>query len=119
MTSRIKQHYNAILTMDPKKQKAMVVLMIIVGLVAVPAVGIAGGASGGHEDDFSEIWDVLVDWTQGVLGRIVALTMILVGIVMGVARQSIMAFVMGPAAGMGLFYASDIINAIMTASMVS
>lgn len=114
--------YASAVTFDPVKQKKTMVAMlaVMVAIVAVaPTTALAGAIANPADQDFSEIWDVMVEWTQGILGRIIALTMILVGIVMGVARQSIMAFVMGPVAGMGLFYAPDIIDGIMGASMLN
>ncbi|MCK7553391.1 TraA family conjugative transfer protein [Marinobacter goseongensis] len=83
-------------------------------LLALPSIAMASGA-GGRE--FDDIWDTLEGWVQGTLGRIIALVMVLVGIVFGIARQNIMAFVMGPAAGIGLFYAPSVIQSIMGASL--
>jgi hypothetical protein len=52
-------------------------------------------------------------WMTGILGRII--TFIVVGLVAGVMRQSIMGFVVGIAAGLGVFVAPDIIDNIVTA----
>uniref|UniRef100_UPI0035A29C16 TraA family conjugative transfer protein n=1 Tax=Klebsiella pneumoniae TaxID=573 RepID=UPI0035A29C16 len=57
----------------------------------------AHAGTGGKE--FDDIWTTITDWTQGTLGRIIAGSMILVGIVGGIARQSIMAFAMGIGGG--------------------
>lgn len=73
--------------------------------------------AGGGGDEFNEVWDTLEDWTTGSLGKIIAGAMILVGIIGGVARQSLMAFAIGIAGAMGLNYAPDIISAVMTSSI--
>lgn len=83
-------------------------------LLLIPSLALAGNAGG---QEFDDIWDTLEGWVQGTLGRIIALVMVLVGIVFGIARQNIMAFVMGPAAGIGLFYAPSVIQSIMGASL--
>ena len=70
-----------------------------------------------HADDFDDIWQTIVGWTQGSLGRVIAGAMILVGIIGGIARQSLMAFAIGIAGGMGLTYAPNIINTVIGASI--
>jgi conjugal transfer pilus assembly protein TraA len=48
-------------------------------------------------------------------GRILAITFVAVGLVGGVVRGSIMGFVLGIAAGLGLYTAPTVIDAIVTA----
>jgi conjugal transfer pilus assembly protein TraA len=67
---------------------------------------------------FDEVWDTLVDWTQGTLGKIIAGAMVLVGIVSGVARQSLMAFAIGIGGGMGLYYTPDVIETVVGATLL-
>lgn len=74
-------------------------------------------AVAGGGDEFDDVWDRLEDWTTGTLGKIIAGAMILVGIIGGVARQSLMAFAVGIAGAMGLNYAPEIVGTIMTASI--
>lgn len=66
---------------------------------------------------FDDVWETLVAWTQGTFGRIVAGAIILVGIVAGVARQSLMAFAVGIAGGMGLYNIPGIIETIVSATL--
>lgn len=73
--------------------------------------------AGGGGEEFEEVWKTIEDWTTGSLGKIIAGAMILVGIIGGVARQSLMAFALGIAGAMGLNYAPDIISAVMTSSI--
>jgi len=54
---------------------------------------------------------------QGTLGRVVAGAMVLVGIVGGVVRQSIMAFATGIGGGVGLYNTPKIIESIMSATL--
>lgn len=57
------------------------------------------------------------DWTQGTLGRIVAGAMVLVGIVGGIARQSLMAFALGIGGGMGLYNTPTVVESVMSATL--
>lgn len=97
---------------ENSKQRMMVTAGVV--LVAALAAGSAMAGSGG--DEFSTVYDTLVEWTQGTLGRIISIAMILVGLVAGVVRQSIMALVVGLAGGMGLYNAPTVIEAVMTAT---
>ncbi|MBS9962865.1 TraA family conjugative transfer protein, partial [Vibrio alginolyticus] len=63
------------------------------------------------------VWDTLKDWTQGTLGRIVAGAMVLVGIVGGIARQSLMAFALGIGGGMGLYNTPTVVESVMSATL--
>lgn len=76
----------------------------------------ASAFAGGGGDDFMPVWQELSDWTQGYLGQVIAGAMILVGVIAGIARQSLMAFAIGIAAGLGLSFAPDIIEGLMGAS---
>nr|BET98777.1 hypothetical protein TCT1_36980 [Xenorhabdus sp. TCT-1] len=73
--------------------------VMVIAFLLVPDQAHAG--TGGTA--FDDVWVTLKDWTQGTLGRIVAGAMILVGVVGGIARQSLMAFAMGIGGGMGLY----------------
>ena len=88
--------------------------LILAGLMlAAPELALAG--AGGAE--FQGAYDMLTGWMTGILGRIIAITFIVVGLVAGVMRQSIMGFVVGIAAGLGVFVAPDIIDNIVTATL--
>ena len=82
-------------------------------LLAAPETVLAG--AGGTESQGA--YDMLTGWMTGILGRIIAITFIVVGLVAGVMRQSIMGFVVGVAAGLGVFVAPDIIDSIVTATL--
>jgi len=82
-------------------------------LLAAPETVLAG--AGGAE--FQGAYDMLTGWMTGILGRIIAVAFIVVGLVAGVMRQSIMGFVVGIAAGLGVFVAPDIIDNIVTATL--
>src|SRR5690606_11281929 len=67
--------------------------------------------------ELAGIWGRWVGWVQGTLGRIIPLIMIIVGVVYGIRQQNIMAFVMGPAAGIGLYYSPSIIEGLVGAGI--
>lgn len=97
-------------------------LLLVIALVAVfllmPETAWAGSDTAGDTDgeEFIGIYDWLKGAIQGTLGKLLALAIIAVGIGVGVVRQSIMAFVIGIGAAIGLYNVPNIIDAIMTAT---
>lgn len=88
-----------------------------IGLIALSLLISDAAYAGGGGAEFDDVWATLREWTEGTLGRIVAGAMILVGIIGGIARQSLMAFAMGVAGGMGLYNTPTIIETIMSATL--
>ncbi|EIC22795.1 TraA family conjugative transfer protein [Thiorhodovibrio frisius] len=82
-------------------------------VLLLPDTALAG--AGGTE--FQATYDMLIGWMTGLLGRIIAVAFIIVGLIAGVARQSIMSFAIGIAAGLGLFMAPDIVDAVVSATL--
>jgi conjugal transfer pilus assembly protein TraA len=93
-------------------------LMARVGVVSVVAAAASAPAVASTTNtDFDAVFLTLKDWTEGSLGRVLAISMILIGITMGVARQSIMAFAVGIAAGLGLYTAPTVIESVVSATL--
>lgn len=90
-------------------------LFLGLALLAVMLSPEAHAGAGGSA--FDSVWETVKDWTQGTLGRVIAGAMILVGIVGGIARQSLMAFALGIGGGMGLYNAPDVVESIMSATI--
>ncbi len=89
--------------------KQMVFAMV--AMLALPAMASTANT------DFDAVFTTLKDWVEGSLGRVLAIAMIIIGITMGVARQSIMAFAIGIAAGLGLYTAPAIIESIVAVTI--
>ena len=87
------------------------------GVALMLTVTESNALAGTGGDSFDSIWVTLTDWMQGTLGRVVAGSMVLVGIVSGIVRQSIMSFATGVGGGVGLYNTPTIIESIMTATL--
>lgn len=98
-----------------KVSKSTAQALLVVGLMCATQFALAG--TGG--DTFDSIWITLTEWMQGTLGRVVAGSMVLVGIVSGIVRQSIMSFATGVGGGVGLYNTPTIIDSIMTATLAA
>lgn len=79
------------------------------------AAAYAGGATTGGSE-FSEIWDLIEGWSQGFLGRILALGALVVGIAFGLVRQSVIAAVVGISMAIVLQYGPSVIEGIVTST---
>jgi conjugal transfer pilus assembly protein TraA len=89
--------------------------LLVLGVwMLFPHVAHAASTNGPLEDVYTN----LTEWTQGNVGKTIALGMILVGIVAGIARQSLMAFAVGIGAGLGLYNAGTIIDTIFQATLI-
>lgn len=109
MNFAVSQHSD----LSASRTASMLLLMAGLALISTSVMAGAGGV------EFDDVWAVLVEWTEGTLGRIVAIVMILVGVIGGIARQSLFAFVTGIAGGMGLYNAPTIVESVMTATLAS
>ena len=92
-------------------------LAVVFAAIFLLAPDTAHAASKGGGSEFQDIWDKLVIWSGGYLGKIIALTMILIGIFYGLARQSIMSFALGIGTAMGLVYAPGVVDNIFSATL--
>ncbi|EOU3901972.1 TraA family conjugative transfer protein [Providencia sp. DFU6] len=72
---------------------------------------------GTEQSGFKEVWMQITAYMQGSLGRVLVGLIVVVGIAAAVVRQSLMTFAVAVGAAIGLYYAPDIINGIMTSSV--
>lgn len=97
--------------------KTTAILATTVLCISAAQAATSGTPGVGGADAFNSVWTTVKSWTQGTLGKVMALVMILVGIAAGIARQSLMGFVVGAGSGIGLYSAPLVIESIMGASL--
>ncbi|MFP4864654.1 TraA family conjugative transfer protein [Providencia rettgeri] len=100
---------NAVRTIQTQRLMTIGALGLMALMISEPSFAGTGG------DAFTDVWDTLKDWTQSI-GTIVA-AMVLVGIVGGIARQSLMAFALGIGGGMGLYNTPTVVESVMSATL--
>ena len=83
---------------------------LLITLLSTECLAGTGGSS-----EFGNIYTLLTGWLQGILGRILAVTFVMVGLVAGVMRGSMMGLVLGIACGLGVYTAPTVIDNIVTA----
>ncbi len=84
-----------------------------VSLMAFSANDAVAGTQG--SDVFGDAYQQVAGFTQGFLGKLVTLLMIVTGLIMGIARQSIMSLVVGVGMGIALFNAPAVVSQLVGA----
>lgn len=97
------------------KKSLLMAAAMAAAATAVIAPDLVQAGTGGTE--FAGVWTTLTDWVQGTLGRIAAGAFVLVGIIAGVARQSLMAFAVGIGGGVGLYNTPSILDNVLSATL--
>lgn len=98
------------------KLKALFTSKAFLASAAVAAVALAPEAMAGTGGtEFDDIYTLLVGWTQGTLGKIIALGMFMVGLSAGIVNQSIVSVVTGIGGALALYYGPTVINGVVAA----
>ncbi|MEX6163055.1 TraA family conjugative transfer protein [Proteus mirabilis] len=94
------------------------VLFVVLAVLCIAALAVMFAYGKGTEQSgFKEVWMQITAYMQGSLGRVLVGLIVVVGIAAAVVRQSLMTFAVAVGAAIGLYYAPDIINGIMTSSV--
>ena len=90
-----------------KPGRALVVLALAQGAATVAHAG-AGGTG------FQTVYDQISGWTNGVLGKTLAISSLLVGLGIGVIKQSVMAAVVGVSMALVAGFGPGAIDGVIT-----
>lgn len=91
------------------KLVAMFAMMIMISGTAMLA--------GGTGTEFDGVAATLTDWAEGGLGRVFAILFFMIGMAVGLARQSLFAAVTGLGAALVVSLGPTVINGIVTAGV--
>ena len=83
-------------------------------LVAVSATPVLAGTGG---TEFDTVYTTISGWATGTLGKLLALAAVLVGLGIGIVRQSVVGFVVGLGMAIGIYQAPTVVGAIVTATL--
>jgi conjugal transfer pilus assembly protein TraA len=93
-------------------RKTAILATVATAALALSATDAMAGTGG---TEFDDIYTLLVGWTQGTLGKIIALGMFMVGLAAGIVNQSIVAVVIGIGGALALYYGPTVINGVVAA----
>jgi len=95
-------------------QKRLALVVMLCAAVTLLAAPVFAGVTG---VEFQGIYDTVKGWTTGYLGKLFAVAIFLVGVAMGIMRQSLMAAATGIGAAIMVNYTPSIIESIATATI--
>lgn len=87
-----------------KKYGAMSALLLVA----------SGSALAGTDTTFDSVYTTLSNWATGSLGKLFAVAAFIIGMGIGLVRQSAMAIVLGLAFALIMFYGPGIIDNLVT-----
>ncbi|MCX8017098.1 MAG: hypothetical protein N2690_04235 [Rhodocyclaceae bacterium] len=87
--------------------------------VLVPALmmGAVAAHAGTGGTAFQTVYDEVSGWTNGTLGKTIAVAALLVGIGIGVIKQSLIAAVVGVSMGLVAGYGPTVIDGVVSAGL--
>ncbi len=100
-----------------QRKKKIISMGAALFAVAVMVLLVPHFAMAGADTTFDPIWQTVASWIQGSLGRMVAGAFVIIGLVYGAARQSVMGFATGTGAGIGLASSPNIIDNMVSATL--
>ena len=92
---------------------AAAALLTTLAALALAPEALAGAGGG----EFTAVYDTITEWVEGTLGRIIAVALVIVGLFVGIARQSLMAFGVGVGSALGVANAPTIIDNVVTTTL--
>lgn len=92
-------------------QTSILIATILIYSTSVALAGQNGNSAFGNAEN------VLVGWTQGSLGQLLAITFFVVGLGFGIARQSLLAAATGVGAAFVVYYGPEVITNIVTVTV--
>jgi len=90
-------------------QKLQVAALLLVA-ASIPMQAYAG--AGGTE--FTPVYDQLTGWSNGTLGKVLGIAALLVGLGVGVIKQSVIAAVVGIAVALTAGFGPGVIDGVIT-----
>lgn len=89
----------------------------IVALVAVAAMLPLQAMAGAGGTEFTQVYDQLTGWANGTLGKVLGVSALLVGLGVGVIKQSVIAAVVGIAMALTAGFGPGVIDGVISSGI--
>jgi len=73
--------------------------------------------AGSSGPEFNGIYDTLIAWSQGYLGKLIAICMVILGISEGIRKQSLMSFTLDISAGIGIYTIPTVLESVISSTL--
>lgn len=98
----------------PHQQHLLIGTLLVGGIMAFSTAAAHAGTTG---TEFKAAYDMLSNWLKGYLGKTIAIAFLLVGLFMGIARQSIIAAGVALAVAFVILLLPTILNSLLSATV--
>ena len=105
----MKSHINT----DAKAARTAQIACLLAIAAMVPMQAMAG--SGGGE--FTQVYDQLTGWSNGILGKVLGVAALLVGLGVDVIKQSVIAAVVGIAMALTAGFGPGVIDGVISSAI--
>ena len=92
-------------------------LMIKLAALAATTIAATAAQAGAGGTEFQTVYDQISGWSNGILGKTLAVTSLLVGMGIGVIKQSVIAAVVGVSMGLVAGFGPGVIDGVITAAL--
>lgn len=96
------------------KSLAVPVLLALTIAAALAPMQASAGAGG---TEFTQVYDQLTGWSNGTLGKVLGIAALLVGLGVGVIKQSVIAAVVGIAMALTAGFGPGVIDGVISTGM--
>lgn len=86
-------------------------LLAIAAMVPLQAMAGSGGG------EFTQVYDQLTGWSNGILGKVLGVAALLVGLGVGVIKQSVIAAVVGIAMALTAGFGPGVIDGVISSAI--
>jgi conjugal transfer pilus assembly protein TraA len=97
--------------MKTTKNLQIVALLAVAAMLPLQAMAGAGGT------EFTQVYDQLTGWANGTLGKVLGVSALLVGLGVGVIKQSVIAAVVGIAMALTAGFGPGVIDGVISSGI--
>ena len=97
--------------MKTTKNLQLVALVAVAAMLPLQAMAGAGGT------EFTQVYDQLTGWANGTLGKVLGVSALLVGLGVGVIKQSVIAAVVGIAMALTAGFGPGVIDGVISSGI--
>ena len=99
------------------KQAQDYVAPVLLALAMVVALAPMQASAGAGGTEFTQVYDQLTGWSNGTLGKVLGIAALLVGLGVGMIKQSVIAAVVGIAMALTAGFGPGVIDGVISTGM--
>ncbi|MGP3505454.1 TraA family conjugative transfer protein [Paracidovorax citrulli] len=102
---------------EQAKQLKSLAAPVLLALTIAAALAPMQASAGAGGTEFTQVYDQLTGWSNGTLGKVLGIAALLVGLGVGVIKQSVIAAVVGIAMALTAGFGPGVIDGVISTGM--